>query len=210
MERVSAAGRLETVAVAAPVVFLAATVLPGIDFTFEEGFITTPALGISGSWAAAALPVGAALMPAVALLRLARVGSWRLLAAGAGTVLAVALGFMAAAPVLHDLGNINLLIFFVGLVGITVLAGVPIAFAFRPQCLVSAGGNAGVGGTISFRPRWPVISINRRILLCRQESSLAVYRAVCRSRHAPFCALAVSAWLIFDCRGPRYQEANRR
>ncbi|HXA24833.1 MAG TPA: TRAP transporter large permease subunit [Acetobacteraceae bacterium] len=121
---------LETVAVAAPVVFLAATVLPGIDFTFEEGFITTPALGISGSWAAAAFPVGAALMLAVALLRLARVGSWRLLAAGAGTVPAVALGFIAAAPVLHELGNVNLLIFFVGLVGTTVLAGVPIAFAF--------------------------------------------------------------------------------
>ena len=121
---------LETVAVAAPVVFLAATVLPGIDFTFEEGFITTPALGISGSWAAAAFPVGAALMLAVALLRLARVGSWRLLAAGGGTVLAVALGFIAAAPVLHELGNVNLLIFFVGLVGTTVLAGVPIAFAF--------------------------------------------------------------------------------
>ena len=121
---------LETVAVAAPVVFLAATVLPGIDFTFEEGFITTPALGISGSWAAAAFPVGAALMLAVALLRLARVGSWRLLAAGAGTVLAVVLGFIAAAPVLHELGNVNLLIFFVGLVGTTVLAGVPIAFAF--------------------------------------------------------------------------------
>ncbi|MFL5282487.1 MAG: TRAP transporter large permease subunit [Rhodopila sp.] len=121
---------LETVAVAAPIVFLAATVLPGIDFTLEEGFITTPALSISGSWAAAAFPVGAVLMLAVALLRLARVGSWRLLAAGAGTVLAVALAFLAAGPVLHELGNVNLLIFFVGLVGTMVLSGVPIAFAF--------------------------------------------------------------------------------
>jgi tripartite ATP-independent transporter DctM subunit len=121
---------LEAVAIAAPVVFLAAMVLPGIDFTLEEGFITTPALGISGSWAAAAFPVGAALMLAVGLLRLARVRSRRLLAAATGTVLAVALGFTAAAPVLHELGNVNLLIFFVGLVGTTVLAGVPIAFAF--------------------------------------------------------------------------------
>jgi tripartite ATP-independent transporter DctM subunit len=121
---------LEAVAIAAPVVFLAAMVLPGIDFTLEEGFITTPALGISGSWAAAAFPVGAALMLAVALLRLARAGSWRLLAAAVGTVVAVTLGFIAAAPLLHELGNVNLLIFFVGLVGSTVLAGVPIAFAF--------------------------------------------------------------------------------
>jgi tripartite ATP-independent transporter DctM subunit len=121
---------LETVAVAAPIVFLAATVLPGIDFTLEEGFITTPALSISGSWAAAAFLVGAVLMLAVALLRLARVGSWRLLAAGAGTVLAVVVAFLAAGPMLHELGNVNLLIFFVGLVGTMVLSGVPIAFAF--------------------------------------------------------------------------------
>jgi tripartite ATP-independent transporter DctM subunit len=121
---------LETVAIAAPIVFLAAMVLPGIAFTLEEGFITTPALGISGSWAAVAFPVGAVLMLAVALLRLARVGSWRLLAAGVGTVVAVVLAFVAAGPVLHELGNTNLLIFFVGLVGTMVLSGVPIAFAF--------------------------------------------------------------------------------
>ncbi|HJS84646.1 MAG TPA: TRAP transporter large permease subunit [Acetobacteraceae bacterium] len=121
---------LETVAVVVPIVFLAATVLPGINFTLEEGFITTPALGILGSWAAAAFPVGALLMLAVALLRLARVGSWRLLAAGVGTVAAVVLAFVAAGPALHELGNANLLIFFVGLVGTMVLGGVPIAFAF--------------------------------------------------------------------------------
>jgi tripartite ATP-independent transporter DctM subunit len=45
-------------------------------------------------------------------------------------VLAVALAFLAAGPVLHELGNVNLLIFFVGLVGTMVLSGVPIAFAF--------------------------------------------------------------------------------
>ena len=33
-------------------------------------------------------------------------------------------------PVLHGLGNYNLLIFFVGLVGLMVFAGVPIAFSF--------------------------------------------------------------------------------
>ena len=37
---------------------------------------------------------------------------------------------MALQPAFRDLGNVNLLIFFVGLVGAAVLAGVPIAFAF--------------------------------------------------------------------------------
>ena len=121
---------LEVVAVTVPVVFLTAMVVPGIDFTTDESFVTTPALDISGAWPASAFPVGAALMLAAALLRLARVGDWKLLAGGLGSVLAIALGFVLAAPVLHTLGNANLLIFFVGLVGTMVLAGVPIAFAF--------------------------------------------------------------------------------
>ncbi len=121
---------LDVVAVAVPLVFLSAMVMPGIDFAVDEGFVTTPALAIPGSWNAAAFPVGAVLMIAVAMLRLARVASWRLLAGGIGAVLAIVLGFVAAAPLLHDLGNINLVIFFVILVGSMVLSGVPIAFAF--------------------------------------------------------------------------------
>jgi TRAP-type C4-dicarboxylate transport system permease small subunit len=40
---------LEVVAVAVPIVFLAMMVMPGIEFTIEENFITTPALDISPS-----------------------------------------------------------------------------------------------------------------------------------------------------------------
>jgi tripartite ATP-independent transporter DctM subunit len=121
---------LEVVAIAVPLAFLAVMVLPGVDYADGEGFVTTPALGISGTWAAAAFPVGAFLMLLVSLLRLARVGRVRLVAGAVGLVAAVALGFVAAGPWLYELGNLNLLIFFVGLVGAMVLAGVPIAFAF--------------------------------------------------------------------------------
>ena len=39
-------------------------------------------------------------------------------------------GMAMLQPVFHELGNLNLLIFFVGVVAVCVFAGVPIAFAF--------------------------------------------------------------------------------
>jgi tripartite ATP-independent transporter DctM subunit len=121
---------LDVVAMAVPLAFLALMLRPGIAFTQEEGFVTTPALQWPGSWPAAAFPTGAALMLAVSLLRLARVGDWRLVGVACGAVGAIMLAGIAAAPVFHTLGNLNLVIFFVVLVAAMVLAGVPIAFAF--------------------------------------------------------------------------------
>jgi tripartite ATP-independent transporter DctM subunit len=63
----------------------------------------------------------------------------RLLRAGAGTatllkalaiVAGLVLGFWLAAPLFAPLGRLNLLVFFVGVAGGCVLAGIPIAFAF--------------------------------------------------------------------------------
>ena len=52
--------------------------------------------------------------------------------AGAVALVAAVIGFAhcCSSPVLKPLGNLNLLIFFVGLVGAMVFAAVPIAFAF--------------------------------------------------------------------------------
>ncbi len=130
--KVSPAARafLEMIAVVVPLLFLAVMLPPGVDFVGEEGFVSTPAMGISGSWAAAAFPVGAALMLLSCLTRLMRVANWRMVLASLALVAAIAVGFLVASPVLQTLGNLNLLIFFVGLVGAMVLAGVPIAFSF--------------------------------------------------------------------------------
>ena len=92
----------------------------------------TPSLGISNAWRAAALPCGIALMGVAAALKLAEVSDWkqRLVAAiGAGGARRAAL-YTSCAPCSHGLGNINLLIFFVGVVAVLVLEGVPIAFVF--------------------------------------------------------------------------------
>jgi tripartite ATP-independent transporter DctM subunit len=121
---------LEVVAIAAPLAFLLLIVGPAVDFAQDQGIITTPALGISDTWRAAALPVGSALMLAVACLRLLRTANWTMLIAALALVAAIAGGFVALSPLLQNLGNVNLLIFFVGLVALCVLSGVPIAFSF--------------------------------------------------------------------------------
>ena len=121
---------LDVVAIAAPLAFLLMVIGPAIDFAQDESFITTPALEISNSWRAAALPIGSALMLLVACLRLIRVADWKHMIGALVLVAAIAGAFYAAGPTLKGLGNFNLLIFFVGLVAVCVLSGVPIAFSF--------------------------------------------------------------------------------
>ncbi|WP_415749428.1 TRAP transporter large permease subunit [Caballeronia sp. J97] len=121
---------LDVVAIAAPLAFLAMVIGPAFDFAQDESFITTPALEISNSWRAAALPIGSGLMLLVACLRLVRVADWKHTLGALVLVAAIAGAFYAASPLLKGLGNFNLLIFFVGLVAVCVLAGVPIAFSF--------------------------------------------------------------------------------
>jgi tripartite ATP-independent transporter DctM subunit len=121
---------LEVVAITAPLAFLLLLVYPGFEFVYEETYITTPALEIPNAWRAAAIPVGTVLMIAMAVLKLAQVGSWRLVIGALVPVIAIGALLLALAPVLRPLGNYNLLIFFVGLVAAMVFAGVPIAFSF--------------------------------------------------------------------------------
>ncbi|BAL27496.1 TRAP transporter large permease subunit [Azoarcus sp. KH32C] len=121
---------LETLAIAAPVVFLLLLIHPAVEFAQEEAFVTTPALDLPNSWRAAALPVGSVLMLVMAGLRLLGTEDWRYAVGAVAAVAAIAGIMMLLEPVLRDLGNLNLLIFFVGLVALGVLSGAPIAFCF--------------------------------------------------------------------------------
>src|SRR5260221_6332141 len=121
---------LDVVATCAALAFLLLIAGPACEYAYEESFSTTPALQIPNIWRAAALPAGTALMAVFALLRLARSGD---IGVVLGAVLSVGLLigiFWRAQPGLRPLGNINLIIFFVGVVGFCVFAGVPIAFGF--------------------------------------------------------------------------------
>ena len=121
---------LDVVATFAGLAFLVMMLPSAYDFAADEIAVTTPAMEISDAWRAAALPVGFAIMSVVAVVRLLAVGNWRhVIGALLATILIVG-GLYLLQPTLQSLGNLNLLIFFVGIVACLVFAGVPIAFAF--------------------------------------------------------------------------------
>ena len=121
---------LDVVATCAALAFLLLVAWPAYEYAYEESFITTPALQIPNVWRAAALPVGTGLMALFALLRLARTGDIRIVVSALLSVAVLIAVFWLAQPWLRPLGNINLVIFFVGVAGFCVFAGVPIAFGF--------------------------------------------------------------------------------
>ena len=121
--------RTEGIAIIAVAVFLLVIVPSAWDYASDEWFIETPALGIHNTFRAMAIPVGAVLMAVTALTRLAHL-SWR--DAVVGVVVFVVLGLAShyGGPFLRPLGNWNLVLFFVVLLGAGVLLSVPIGFAF--------------------------------------------------------------------------------
>ncbi|ACF01626.1 TRAP C4-dicarboxylate transport system permease DctM subunit [Rhodopseudomonas palustris TIE-1] len=121
---------LDLVGICAALAFLLLIAAPAYEYAYEESYITTPALSIANSWRAAALPVGIALMALFAALRLIRFGDLKLVVGAALTVALLIGAFWLAQPLFKPLGNINLVIFFVGVVACCVFAGVPIAFGF--------------------------------------------------------------------------------
>lgn len=121
---------LDVIAAATSLAFLVLVVWPAYEFAADEAFVTTPALEIVNTWRAAALPIGIGLMLIAAVLRLIRIANLRSLLASVAIVAGIIGTFVLLAPVLKPLGNLNLLIFFVLVVGAMVFAAVPIAFAF--------------------------------------------------------------------------------
>jgi tripartite ATP-independent transporter DctM subunit len=121
---------LEVVAMVAALTFLLLILPSAYEFAADEVAVTTPAMQISDAWRAAALPVGFAIMMAIGLIRLAEVGDWRHVVGAVGASALVVGGLYLLQPALEELGNLNLLIFFVGIVACLVFAGLPIAFAF--------------------------------------------------------------------------------
>jgi tripartite ATP-independent transporter DctM subunit len=119
----------DTLAVAAPCLFLAMIIGPALDFMQDQSFVETPALGWPDSVRAAAVPTGCALMLALCVLRLLQHRVRDVLACVA-VLGVIAGGLWLAAGLIVAMGNLNLLVFFVLLLGAGVLIGVPIAFAF--------------------------------------------------------------------------------
>jgi len=121
---------LEVSAVVAGLAFCVLVLPHAFEYAEEEAFIRTPALDLQNSWRAAALFTGLSLMVVFAVLKLAQLGRPLLVLQSLAVAGLIIAAFWMLGPTLKGLGNLNLVIFFVGVVAACVLAGVPIAFAF--------------------------------------------------------------------------------
>ena len=121
---------LDVIATAAALAFLLLILPHSWEYAAEESMIRTPALDLQNSWRVAAMAAGFGVMALLAVLRLVAVGRPRQVAAAVGLVVAIIVVMTLLQPVWRQLGNANLVIFFVVVVASAVFAGVPIAFAF--------------------------------------------------------------------------------
>lgn len=128
-------GWLEAVSALTVCTFVALIITPAIEHMNLQMPVSTPALQLPDGWRCAALPVGAALMLLAALARIAREVSPVQFAGALLTAGAIAAALWIAQPYLLALGNLNLIVFFVVLVGLCVAGGVPIAFSFGTATL---------------------------------------------------------------------------
>jgi len=122
--------RLDILAVVVCLAVCALLLHAGWDYAVDEAIVTTPALGISTAWRAAAIPVCLGLLIVVLLTQLLRVQAIKSIALVAGICVLVGVCFYLAQPMLKLLGNWNLLLYFGLVLGLLILSGVPIAFAF--------------------------------------------------------------------------------
>ena len=104
--------------------------VPGISYMWAQAAITTPMLHISGAVEVAGQLIVLAMLFYVALRQFFAGTTWRELLVLAGLGLVLLLGFWQAEDLLYDIGNWTLIIFFVLIVGLCIVGGVPIAFAF--------------------------------------------------------------------------------
>ena len=121
---------LDVVATAAALAFLLLILPHAWEYAVEEAVMRTPALEISNSWRAAAMVVGFGAMAVFALTRLVQVGRPRQVALALALTVGLIVLMALLQPLWRQLGNANLVVFFVVVVASAVFAGVPIAFAF--------------------------------------------------------------------------------
>ena len=121
---------LEPLASIVPVILLASLLPLALEHMEDEALVRTPALDLSHTWRTASMVAGIGLMLVVAVVRLAGRGFDRHTLIVMALVAALAAGLFALRPLFQGLGHINLVIFLLGLMLLSVVAGVPIAFSF--------------------------------------------------------------------------------
>lgn len=119
----------EPFTLAVTLAFIVMLLPAAIEHVKVEAIVITPTLEISSSWRAAAMPAGLILMALFVVVRMASQPLRQMLIMLAAVFLTCCALYLAQ-PYLLGLGRVNLVIFFLGVVPLTVFAGLPIAFSF--------------------------------------------------------------------------------
>ena len=120
---------LRAVADVAVALFAIELLPPSRLFLIQESIDLTPVLSIPGSLVIASIVVALVLMLVIAVLRLIDSDPKIVLGVVGATIVVASVAY-AARPLFALLGNFNLVLFFVIVVGALVAVGVPIAFSF--------------------------------------------------------------------------------
>ena len=121
---------VETLGVVVIVVFALLMLMPSYEHAVDQWIVMSPALEWHDGLRVAAIGVGSVLLLLIALARLAERASLADALSGIVLVGAIIGAMWLMQPLFAKLGNWNLLIFFVVLVAVCVVLGLPIAFAF--------------------------------------------------------------------------------
>lgn len=111
-------------------IFTIEMLVPGWGYMVEQAAETTPTLHLNGSIPVIGQLIGLAMLLYVALRQLFAGATWRDLVGPCAIAVALAVILWFAQPVFDAIGNGSLVVFFVGMVGAGIVAGVPIAFCF--------------------------------------------------------------------------------
>jgi tripartite ATP-independent transporter DctM subunit len=121
---------VDAIAALMVVIFVLEIVHPAYNYVVDQWMIITPGLDVPDSFRVTSILVGGLLMSLVALQSLFRKCRLRDIAIAVAIIAVVTGILLIASPLLVAMGNWNLPIFFVLIVGTLVIIGVPIAFAF--------------------------------------------------------------------------------
>ena len=134
-----ARGYVQAFALGAVAVTLLALAGPALEYARDEWAIRSPELNMPNTLRVAAIAFGVLAMLGLVLAFALRTVALRPLLVGLAVLGAAAAACSAGSASLQALGNINLVIFLVGVVTLCLLAGVPIGFCFGLATLAYLG-----------------------------------------------------------------------
>jgi tripartite ATP-independent transporter DctM subunit len=123
-------GFIHTLGLVLTATFLLVMLQPAVEYVMEEWYVTSAALNIPNSFRVSAIAFGIFAMLGFIVSHALKTSTLRDLAVSVVLVAAIAGALWFLTPTLLRLGNINILIFLVGVVALCLVMGVPIAFCF--------------------------------------------------------------------------------